>query len=239
MVNLAAAQIHSAHTKQWLGQALPLGMSYAEYAHRGAYTLIATAILAGALVTFILQPGATTAKSSALRTLVYAWVFQNLVLVFSSLLRTLAYVDAYGMTQWRLAGLIWMVVVAAGLIWIILRIVLKRGHLWLVNANLISTFALLLACGFINFNGIVANWNVQRALKASNVRDNIDMGYLLDLGTSALPALQILKDQSSEYSSQTYQFHFLKLALDNQQANWKSWTLRGTWLQSALKPEPI
>ncbi len=223
----------------WLGQALPHGMNYAEYVHRGAYALIATAILAGALVTFILQPGAAAEKSRILRWLVYAWVIQNLMLVFSSALRTLAYIDAYAMTQWRLAGLVWMGVVAAGLTWIILRIVLKRGHLWLVNANLHSTFVLLLICGFIDFNGIVADWNVERALKAPIVHESIDVGYLLELGPSALPALQILKGQNQVSAIQLYQTNHLKLMLNNKQANWQSWTLRGTWLQNMLNPEPI
>ena len=36
----------------WGGAALPEGMTYAEYAHRGAYPLVATALLAGAIVIF-------------------------------------------------------------------------------------------------------------------------------------------------------------------------------------------
>lgn len=36
----------------WTGTVLPVGMNYAEYVHRGSYTLIATAILAGASVIY-------------------------------------------------------------------------------------------------------------------------------------------------------------------------------------------
>ena len=48
----------------WGGKTLPDGMSYAEYAHRGAYPLIATALLAGAFVLVALRPGSETESDS-------------------------------------------------------------------------------------------------------------------------------------------------------------------------------
>src|SRR3546814_4901178 len=41
----------------WSGAALPGHVTLAEYAHRGAYTLIATALLAGLFVLVVLRPG--------------------------------------------------------------------------------------------------------------------------------------------------------------------------------------
>ena len=84
----------------WSGAPLPEGVSFAEYAHRGAYLLIVTALLAGAFVLAFLRPGA--AQSRAVRWLVIAWFGQNLMMVASSALRTLDYVAAYGLTQLRI-----------------------------------------------------------------------------------------------------------------------------------------
>jgi hypothetical protein len=46
----------------WGGVALPDGMSYASYAHRGAYPLIVTALLAAAFVLVSMRPGAATSS---------------------------------------------------------------------------------------------------------------------------------------------------------------------------------
>jgi Domain of unknown function (DUF4173) len=221
----------------WSGQALPPGTNFAEYVHRGSYTLIATAILAGALVLYALQPGSNTEKSRPVRWLVYAWTAQNIALVASSVMRTLDYVDAYGMTLWRFAGLIWMALVAAGLLLIILRIIKRRGHLWLVNANLGTAFAVLLVCGFIDFSGIVAQWNVSRALKnvtaqALALQLNLDIPYLVELGPSSLPALQRLQQATHDSFSLEFQTRQLEAQRQEKQSDWRHWTMRGHRLQS-------
>jgi hypothetical protein len=48
----------------WSGAPLPNGMTLAEYAHRGAYPLIVTALLAGLFVLTTLQPGAWSCSGS-------------------------------------------------------------------------------------------------------------------------------------------------------------------------------
>ena len=71
----------------WSGAALPAGMSYAEYAHRGAYPLILTALLAGLLTLIAFRRQSTGAGWKWARILVYVWLLQNVFLVASSLLR--------------------------------------------------------------------------------------------------------------------------------------------------------
>ena len=96
----------------WSDLALPDGMSYAAYAHRGAYPLVATALLAG-LFALISRP--FTDGNTALRAALLIWLFQNVVLVISSLYRLDLYVEVYGLTRLRIAAALWMGVVAAGL----------------------------------------------------------------------------------------------------------------------------
>jgi hypothetical protein len=108
----------------WSGAGLPEGVSIADYAHRGAYTLIATAVLAGLFVLVFLRPGSRTAALRPVRILVAAWVAQNLFLVASTGLRTLDYIEAYSLTRLRIAALAWMALVAVGLVlvsWRLLR----------------------------------------------------------------------------------------------------------------------
>ena len=71
----------------WAGAALPEGMSYASYAHRGAYPLIVTALLAATFVIVAMRPGSNAERSPLMRALVFLWVGQNVLLVVSSILR--------------------------------------------------------------------------------------------------------------------------------------------------------
>ncbi|NII58883.1 hypothetical protein FHR74_002346 [Sphingomonas aerolata] len=89
----------------WSGAELPSGVTMADYAHRGAYSLILTAALAGVFVLLAFRPGSTAASRPLVRRLVTVWLVENLLLVASSALRTLDYVDAYGMTVLRLSAL--------------------------------------------------------------------------------------------------------------------------------------
>ncbi len=98
----------------WGGANLPDGMSHAEYAHRGAYPLIVTALLAAGFVLVAMRPGGPAEQSRLIRPLVLAWIAQNILLVISSIFRLDLYVAAFSLTYLRLAAFIWMLLVADG-----------------------------------------------------------------------------------------------------------------------------
>ena len=117
---------------------LPTGITLAEYAHRGAYPLIVTALLAALFVLVTLRPGSSTAAAPLVRRLVTLWIAQNLVLVASAALRTFDYVEAYSLTVLRLSALLWMALVAVGLVLVLWRMLAGKSASWLINANLAS-----------------------------------------------------------------------------------------------------
>jgi Domain of unknown function (DUF4173) len=173
----------------WGNAALPSGISYADYAHRGAYPLIVTALLAAGFVLAAMRPGGPAAKSAIIRPLVYLWVAQNVLLVISSMLRLYRYVEIYMLTGWRIAAMVWMLLVAIGLILIVARIILEQSNGWLVRMNLISLTATLYLCSLANFDAMIANYNVTHSKEASGKGVNLDLNYLYTLGPQALPAL--------------------------------------------------
>ncbi|WBL79846.1 DUF4173 domain-containing protein [Bradyrhizobium xenonodulans] len=173
----------------WGHVALPANMTYAAYAHRGAYPLIATALLAAAFVLVAMRPGGPAEKSTVIRPLVYLWVGQNVLLVASSILRLDLYVDIYMLTYWRIAAFVWMGLVALGLILIVARIALDRSNRWLVGANLIALTIVLYTVSLVNFDAFIADYNVAHSSEMSGKGVTIDANYLLTLGPQALPAL--------------------------------------------------
>jgi hypothetical protein len=213
----------------WGGIALPDGMTYAAYAHRGAYPLIVTALLAAGFVLAALRPGSATSDDPVIRRLVYAWVAQNIMLVISSILRLDLYIGVYALTYWRVAAFVWMGLVAAGLALIIARIALGKPNEWLLSANLLTLSATLYACCFINFAALIANYNVDNSYEMNGPGTAIDILYVRSLGPSALPALDRFFDGQKK--------RFLVYVRDptdamiearyrTEQKNWRAWSFR-------------
>ena len=154
-------------TYLWGGASLPDGMSHAEYAHRGAYPLIAPRCSPPALCWSRCARAGRRKHSRLIRPLVLAWIAQNMLLVISSIFRLDLYVAAYSLTYLRLAAFIWMVLVAIGLVLILVQIELKKSNSWLLSANAIALALALYACCFINAPWLVASYNVEHAAKSA------------------------------------------------------------------------
>jgi hypothetical protein len=181
----------------WLWGLVPLpeGMTLADYAHRGAYPLIATALLAGLFVLITLRPGSATAAIPAIRLLVLVWIAQNVVLVGSSMLRLYDYIDAYSLTRLRIAALAWMGLVAVGLVLIAWRLLQQKRASWLINANCAAAALLLAAYAFVDTGAMAAQWNVRHAREVDGTGAGIDLCYLAELGTPALLSLVELEQR--------------------------------------------
>lgn len=179
----------------WSGAGLPDGVTLAEYVHRGAYPLIATALLAGLFVLVALRPGSATADAPLLRRLVTMWVAQNIFLVASSILRTFDYIEVYSLTRLRIAALLWMGLVAVGLALILWRMLRAKSASWLINANAVNAGIVLSACTVVDLGSVAATWNVRHAREVGGRGAALDLCYLERLGPSALVALVELEQR--------------------------------------------
>lgn len=180
----------------WSGAALPKGISYASYAHQGAYPLIATALLAAVFVLVALRPGSVTAANRSIRVLVTLWVGQNLFLVASSVLRTCAYIDTYSLTPLRLAALVWMLLVAGGLVLIIWRLLRAKSTAWLINTNSAVALLMLTVSAVVDFGAVSASWNVNHARETGGHGAALDLCHLHRLGSAALVPLTELAQRT-------------------------------------------
>jgi hypothetical protein len=222
----------------WRGAALPAGMTLAEYAHRGAYPLIATALLAGLFVLVTLRPGSATAGSRPIRLLVTLWIAQNLLLVASTMLRTFDYIEAYSLTQLRIAALIWMGLVAVGLALICYRLLRGRSGGWLINANLLAALVVLGSCCSVDLGRMAAAWNVRHARETGGGGAALDLCYLNELGSSALLPLIELERRPipAELRERVTWLRVRTMdALAANQADWHGWTLRGAGRLAAAR----
>lgn len=218
----------------WGNVALPADITYASYAHRGAYPLIVTALLAAGFVLIAMRPGGPSEQSKVIRPLVYLWVGQNVMLVISSILRLDLYVQTYLLTTWRIAAFIWMLLVATGLVLIVTRIALQRSNAWLIRLNLVAVLLTLYVCSLTNFVAIIADYNVSHSREATGKGVNADINYLLSLGPQALPSI----NKSSRIREGDWTLMASRDSLTEkfrrETASWRAWGLRNWRLQRYL-----
>jgi Domain of unknown function (DUF4173) len=203
-------------TYLWAGATLPAGMTPATYAHRGAYPLLVTALLAGVFA-LISRPFA----HGRLRILLLAWLAQNVVLVVSALYRLDLYVQAFGLTYLRLSAGIWMALVAAGLgltAWQILR---QRSNAWLLVRCALLGLGTLYICAFINFAHIIASVNLQRPVR--------DHAYLCSLGPNAAAAIRAFELTR----------HRVCVTPAHRIMGWRDWGFRTARVQGYVSDHPL
>jgi hypothetical protein len=213
----------------WSGAPLPGDMSLADYAHRGAYPLIATALLAALFVLVTLRPGTPTGESPLVRRLVYVWTAQNVVLVASTMLRTIDYIEAYSLTRLRIAALVWMALVAIGLVLICVRLWRRKSGPWLINANLAAALIALAACSALDLGAVAARWNVRHAREIGGAGVRLDLCYLNKLGPSAL--LPLIELESRPIGPRfrgrvSWTRNLIMDRLATRQGDWHGWTFR-------------
>lgn len=205
-------------TYLWGGLSLPEGMTHAAYAHRGAYPLLITALLAG-LFALLAQPHMVGRRH--LRWLLLFWIGQNVLLVASSALRLDLYVEAYGLTRLRFAAFLWMGLVVAGLGQMLVQLQLGKSTGWLTaRALLMGTATLYVVC-FVNVAGVVAANNLARP------DIPLDANYLCELGEGAVPAIR------AHDAAGSTPLCFATLEI-NEPQDWREWGYRNARLRRSL-----
>lgn len=201
------------------GADLPDGMTYAHYVHRGAYPLLATALLAGAM-TVAFSGFARTDK--LIRYLTIFWMVQTLALLGSSVFRLALYIDAYGLTLLRIWAAIWMGLVLVGIGLVILQILQAKPISWLIKCNMALAAITLYFCCFFNFTHFVASYNFAHldAQKATR--------YACELGDGA--ALAYFQAYGFSKPARCFPSPLYK----SDKTDWRTWSFRKAHVASEL-----
>ncbi len=208
----------------WGHAELPDGVSPAAFAHRGAYPLVLTALLAG-LFAMVSRPYVHARRG--LQALLLLWLGQNVALMAGAVLRLDLYVDAYGLTYLRVAAFIWMGMVAAGLALIGWQVLRGRENGWMLARMAGLLVAVLYLCSFVNFADMIARFNLSREPDVYAVKGGgrapvrLDGDYICALGSMAMPAI-------AEYQQKTGQAvcGAWNMPAYPQIDNWREWGFR-------------
>jgi len=219
-------------------------LEYREYVRRGAYPLVAAALLAGLFVLITFRPGSDTERSPWARRLVYLWIGQTIFLTLTAAYRLVQYVEFSELTRLRVASTVWFFLVAAGLGYVIWRIVKGRTNRWLINANALTAAVVLYACCFVNFDGMIAEFNVRHCREAGGAGKSLDIEYFRVLGTTSLPALEEVRpllglEKGTEWKQEQARqvADYLHGELNEVQSDWRAWTLRRARAAQAVEAQ--
>ncbi|MEL6889119.1 MAG: DUF4173 domain-containing protein, partial [Pseudomonadota bacterium] len=200
--------------------ALPEGISPATYAHRGAYPLLATALLAG-LFAVVARPHLK--GRPMVRVLMMLWLAQTLALVFASVWRLDLYVEAFGLTRLRLAAYVWMGLVAIGLGITAQQVWQDRPAVWMLLRSGALGAVALYVCAFVSFDAVVARHNLSQDVPE-------DREMLCKLSESAMPAIEHHLGQSTALFCRGH-YHEPQLF---HPTDWREWGFRNWRVRRSL-----
>jgi hypothetical protein len=216
------------------------GITYANYARRGFFELVAVTCLSGCLVV-----GLNALVAERTRAFVAAAVglaaLSALVLA-SAALRLSLYQDAYGWTELRFyvaATIAWLGIGIAAAI-----VLLSWDRMrWLGHAMAIGALVVLVGVNVIGPQRLVADANVARLLNPALVppdgRRGLDLDYALWLGDDAVPALVAALPALGAADRETLmawlETRWIQLG-SPEHAGWPAWNLGRQRATEALAP---
>ena len=176
------------------------GFTYAEYARRGFFELVAVAVISGLIFSVL-------SRVTERKTPIQKWMVSGLgltllalvgIILVSAYTRLTLYEDAYGFTRLRTfthVFIFWTGGMLAALAF--LEVTQKMKRLPFVLILMLMAFGLTI--NILNVDGFIVKQNVQRAVNppTEDVDNQLDVAYLSELSLDSVPPLSSnFKDES-------------------------------------------
>lgn len=126
-------------------------------------------------------------------------MFQNFILLISVAIRTLRYVDAYGLAYKRIGVLFFLVATLIGLASLIIKVQKRKNFFYILKVNSLSFAMIFFATALVNWDQFITNYNLSRYTQGKFV----DPDFLLEMSDKTLPSLIQFKDVFKSNNSQT------------------------------------
>ena len=165
------------------------GLTYAEYARRGFFELLAVVILSLPLllVTDWLLRRDTKRDERILRGLAVVHVLLLIAIAVSALQRMRLYTAAYGLTEDRFFATAFLLLVSAVLVWFAVVVLADRRQQFAFG-TLIAAYVTAAILFVVNPDAVIARVNIDRALSGTAVLP-LDRVHATSLSADAVPVL--------------------------------------------------
>jgi hypothetical protein len=208
-----------------------IGLTYAEYARRGFFELLAVATLALPLLLvahWLLGEGNPRAQR-LFRGLAAAQIVLLFVIMISAFQRMRLYQAEYGLSQQRLYPTAFMGWLAAVFVWFALTVLRgRRQRFW--SGAMIAGFALIGVLHAFGPDALIARTNIARARAGRR----FDAHYVTSLSADAVPELVAGLDDLSPQDRCTVAAGLLRRWLPPTDQDWRAWNRSRTEAWSAV-----
>jgi hypothetical protein len=154
-----------------------------EFVHEGTWALVFSVFISAGIALYFFRHNLNFySKNKWLKRLTIIWIAQNIIMVFSVVLRNYWYINYFGLAYKRIAVLFFLLLTIIGLITIIIKILKLKStfYLWRINGFALFTVLILTTC--VNWDMLIAKFNFQHY-----DRSLIDYRFMSKLNNSALP----------------------------------------------------
>lgn len=101
-------------------------------------------------------------KAGLMKILAKIWIFLNVILVVSAMVKNSEYIINYGFTYKRLGVYGFLILALIGLIMTFIKIQQKKRNAFLFNTMTWYLYGFILVCSYINWGGIITSENMKR-----------------------------------------------------------------------------
>ncbi|MCE3229426.1 MAG: hypothetical protein K0S32_3977 [Bacteroidetes bacterium] len=234
----------------WFNAALPKGVSHSDFVHNGVGVIIFSILIATALIMYLFRKNAPVKKNTAaLKFMIYLWIFQNLVMLFSTATRNQIYIHDFNFTYKRIGVFVWICLAAIGLLLAFAKILRNKSNWYLVKNNFALWFTVLSLSSVVNWDLLITRYNI-----SNKPLYNVDFYYLFSLSDTNIPELievtrhkdfPLFKDKLKNFTDHRYDVYYQQnyLGLLNDKIrhymkdytnDWQSYDLRDERITNAI-----
>jgi len=197
------------------------GLTYAEYARRGFFELLAVAVLVLPLLLAAhwLLRKEQSAHERIFRALAGAQILLLFVIMISAFQRMRLYQQEYGLTEQRLYPTAFMGWLAVVFVWFVLTVLRGRRERFACGA-LVAGYLLIAALHFLNPDAFIARTNSVR-VKAGR---SFDARYATWLSADAAPELVSALPSLNQPDGCTVAASILKHWPPSEEPDWRTWS---------------
>lgn len=165
----------------WIASRLPDGITPAAYVHDGANTLIFSIIMAIGIILFVFRGYLNFYENNRwLKTLAYAWIAQNALLVITTANRNYLLIESSGLTRRRIGVYVYLLLCLIGLTTTIFKVLQRKSNWFLFRKNGWIFYVVFIVSCFINWDELIVNY------QCKNGNDRL---YQSDLSHTSLATL--------------------------------------------------
>lgn len=177
---------------EWNGQYLK------QFVHEGTYLLIISILLSIAIVLFFFRRNLNFySKNKILKILSYLWLGQNAVLTVSVGIRNFWYIHYFALAYKRIGVIVFLLLTLYGIYTVFRKVMNANTAYFLFRKNILAVYLILLACGVVNWDNLIARYNFAHWKTAF-----VHLNYLSSLSYKALPYLDKSPDEMNRIAAE-------------------------------------